>query len=78
MRELVQTNDPVLLSFLEVLLKDQGSAPVVFDANMSVLEGSIGVLPMRLLVDADDWHRARRALIEADLGQWLSDRDATS
>lgn len=75
MRELVQTNDPVLLSFLEVLLKDAGVEPVVFDANMSVLEGSIGVLPKRLLVSDDDWHRARRAIVEAELGQWLSDRE---
>ncbi|MEO1206921.1 MAG: DUF2007 domain-containing protein [Pseudomonadota bacterium] len=75
MRELVQTNNPVLLSFLEVLLRDQGIEPVVFDVNMSILEGSVGVLPKRLLVPDDDWHRARKALVEADLGQWLSDRD---
>ncbi|MEM1370816.1 MAG: DUF2007 domain-containing protein [Pseudomonadota bacterium] len=75
MRELVRTNDPVLISFLQVLLKDAGIRAVVLDENMSVLEGSIGVLPRRVLVDADDLHRARRTLEEADLGQWLSDRD---
>ncbi len=74
MRELVQTNDPVLVSFIEVLLRDHGIEAVVFDVNMSVMEGSIGILPRRILVADDHWHRACRALEEAELGQWISDR----
>lgn len=74
MRELVQTTDPILVSFIEVLLKDHGILASVFDVNMSVLEGSIGILPRRILVADDDWHRACRALEEADLAQWISER----
>lgn len=75
MRELVKTNDPVLLSFIQVLLRDVGIEAVVLDTNMSVLEGSIGVIPRRVLVDQDHWHRACRTLVDADLGQWLTDQE---
>lgn len=71
MRELIQTNDPVLLSFVEVLLKDAGIATVVADRNMSVLEGSIGILPRRVLVSEEDIETARRILASAELGQWV-------
>lgn len=73
MRELVRTNDPILLSFIEVLLRDNGILAVIADTNMSVLEGSIGVLPRRVMVREDELHRARRTMIEAELGQWLSE-----
>lgn len=74
MRELVRTNDPVLVSFIQVLLKDNGIAADVFDVNMSVMEGSIGIFPRRILVADGDWHRACRTLEDADLAQWISDR----
>ncbi len=73
MRELLRTNDPVLLTFIEALLRDAGVAAVVADRNMSVLEGSIGVLPRRVLVHEDSFKQARRVMIEAELGQWLSE-----
>lgn len=73
MRELLRTNDPVLLSFVESLLRDAGVTAVIADQNMSVLEGSIGVLPRRVLVDTDDIEHARSVLIQSDLGGWLSD-----
>lgn len=71
MREIVRSNDPVLLNFIEVLLRDAGIHAVILDTNMSVLEGSLGVLPRRVLVDADCEARARRVLVEADLGAHL-------
>ncbi len=67
MRELFRTNDPVLISFARSLLSDAGILAVVLDENMSVLEGSIGVLPRRVMVDADDERQARRVLAEAGL-----------
>jgi Putative prokaryotic signal transducing protein len=75
MREILRTNNPVLLSFVEALLRDAGLEPVVADLNMSVLEGSIGILPRRILVGTEDWTRARRVLNEAGLGAWVESDD---
>jgi hypothetical protein len=74
MRELLQTNETVLLTYVEALLKDAGIATTVLDRNMSVIEGSLGILPRRVLVADEDWRQARRILVEADLGRWVSQR----
>jgi hypothetical protein len=71
MRELMRTNEPVLLSFVEALLRDADIASAIMDAHISIMEGSIGILPRRVLVDSDDWERAARLLADADLGQWV-------
>ncbi|MEQ8824766.1 MAG: DUF2007 domain-containing protein [Filomicrobium sp.] len=73
MRELIRTNDLVLLNFVESLLQSAGIQAVIADTNMSVLEGSLGMLPRRLLVVDDDEAEARRLIKEADLGKWLYD-----
>ena len=73
MRELVRTNDPVLLNYLENLLQQAGITVLIADSNMSILEGSIGMLPRRLLVHEDNAEEARRLIKEADLGKWLYD-----
>ena len=49
MRELVRTNDPVLVSAIEALLNSADIPHMVLDRNMSVMEGSIGILPRRIL-----------------------------
>jgi hypothetical protein len=67
MKELFCSNDAVLLSFVEALFNEARVAHVVADANMSIVEGSIGILPRRMLVPSDDWNRARRVLAEAGL-----------
>ena len=54
MKELIRTNDAVLISFVEALLKDAGIGSLVADQNMSVLDGSIGILPRRVMVDTND------------------------
>lgn len=77
MMEILRTNNPVLLSFVEVLLRDAGVQPLVADGNMSIMEGSIGVLPRRILVRSDDLSRAREVLVEAGLGHWINDDDPT-
>ncbi len=61
------TNDPVRLSLLTAVLRDAGFAPVVLDAQMSVLEGSIGAIPRRIVVASDDAARARRVLRDAGI-----------
>ncbi|MBL8564758.1 MAG: DUF2007 domain-containing protein [Hyphomicrobiaceae bacterium] len=66
MKEVVRTNDPVLLSFVEVLLRDAGIPSVIADQNMSVLEGSIGVLPRRLLVADEDFDVAMRVMADVE------------
>ena len=71
MRELVRTNDMVLVSAVVALLDGAGIRHQVFDQNMSVLEGSLGVLPRRVLVSDDDVIAARRMLTEAGLGHEL-------
>ncbi len=65
MREVLRSNDPVRLSWLTALLADAGITAVVFDGHMSIVEGSIGALPRRLMVEDDDHARALRVLAEA-------------
>jgi hypothetical protein len=58
MRDVLKTNDPVLLNFAQVLLTDAGIMATVFDSHMSVMDGSLGILPRRLMVSDDDFQRA--------------------
>lgn len=60
MEELLRTNDVVLISALKAELKANGIDAVELDAYTSIAEGSLGVLPRRLMVAGDDIHRARR------------------
>lgn len=68
MEELIRTNDAVIISFVEALMRDAGIAHFVADQNMSVLDGSIGILPRRIMVDADEIERARSILADAGIG----------
>lgn len=65
MRELLRTNDPVKLSWLVSLLADSGIEALVFDTHTSILEGSLGVLPRRLMVADDAYETACRLLRDA-------------
>ena len=71
MEELIRTNDIVLISFVEALLRDAGIEFLVVDQNMSVIEGSLGVLPRRVLVVSDRVEAARRLLTDAGIGAEL-------
>jgi hypothetical protein len=71
MIEIVRTNDLVLISFVEALMRDAGIDFMVADQNMSILEGSIGVLPRRVLVADDEAARARRILVDAGIADEL-------
>jgi len=64
MRAVLKTNNPVVLNFAEVLLRDAGIAAVVFDAAASVMDGSLGMLPRRLMVEDEDYEAARRVLTD--------------
>jgi hypothetical protein len=65
MRELVRTNDAVLITAIEALLSGAQIKHMVVDRNMSVLEGSIGVFPRRILVADSQIDDARRLLEQA-------------
>ena len=66
MRELVRTTDPVLISWLEAALRAEGIEPLVLDLHMSVLEGSVALLPRRVMVTEEDFAAASLILSEAD------------
>ncbi len=66
MKELLRSNDPVRLSWAEALLAAEGIESVIADRHTSIVEGSIGAIPRRILVADDDLARARRLLADAE------------
>jgi len=68
MRELLRTTDPTVIAFATALLAGEGIVAFEMDVHMSVLEGSIGILPRRLMVGAADLGRARAILADNGLG----------
>jgi hypothetical protein len=69
MKELLRTNDPIRLSWLQAVLASAGIDAFVFDEHTSIVEGSIGAIPRRLMVPEED-HRRASALL-ADIGAAL-------
>lgn len=69
MIELLRTNDPVLISWLRALLAGEGIDVHVFDGHTSVLEGSAGAIPRRLMVAEDDY-RLAASLYETSRAQF--------
>jgi len=75
LRELVRTNDIVLVSAVGALLDGANIHHLVLDQNMSVIEGSLGILPRRILVHEDDHLEARQLLADAGLSHELRPDD---
>ena len=73
MIELVRTNDIVLISFIEALLRDADIVFFIADQNMSIVEGSIGVLQRRVMVDAERLDEARKLLADAGVADEMRD-----
>jgi len=71
MEELLRTNNPVTLSFVESLMREAGIEVLVADQNMSIVEGSLGIIPRRMLVEADRIEEARRIVRDAGLEKEL-------
>ena len=67
MKELVRTNNPVLISFVESLLKELEVRYFIADQAISAAEGSIGMFPRRILVLPEHFDKARALLIDAGL-----------
>ena len=85
MKELLRTTDPTVLAFATALLDAEGIAVFQMDVHMSVLEGSIGILPRRMMVRDADLVMARAILkdngIDTDGGgvaAWGTDRGRVS
>jgi hypothetical protein len=69
--EILRTNDLVLISAIESLLRAAGVRFFIADEHMAAVEGSLGFLPRRIMVEAPDEARARRLLTEAGLAAEL-------
>lgn len=68
MKEVARSTDPVRLSFLTALLSDGGIASILFDTHASIVQGSLGVLPQRLMVVEEDYDHA--VVILKAAGEW--------
>ena len=62
MKELFKTNDPTLISFATALLKGEQITCFDLDVHMSILEGSIGIMPRRMMVTDEDYYMAYKIL----------------
>ena len=62
MRAVLKTLDPVVLDYAANLLSQEGIEAVVFDTHASVMDGSMGMLPRRLMVLDEDFTRAQQLL----------------
>ncbi|MDR3493575.1 MAG: DUF2007 domain-containing protein [Ancalomicrobiaceae bacterium] len=71
MEELIRSNDLVLIATAEALLTGAGIGYIVLDQHMATLEGSLGMLARRVMVDSDEAVRARRLMVDAELGHEL-------
>jgi len=67
MKELLRSNDPTVIAFAKAMLSGEGIDCYEIDVNMSVLEGSIGILPRRLLVRETDLFLAEAVLRDNDI-----------
>lgn len=73
MIELLRSNDPVLISFVDALLRDAGLSFFVADENMSIIEGSLGILPRRVMVSEEEADAARALLRDAGIAGEMTD-----
>jgi putative signal transducing protein len=71
-RDLVRTNNAVLVSAVSALLDGAAIPYAVLDQNMSVLEGSLGILPRRITVADEQYEEARRLLKDAGLAHEIA------
>ena len=62
MKELMRSNDPTAIAFAKALLSGEDIDCFEMDVNISILEGSIGILPRRLMVRKVDYFMAAAAL----------------
>jgi hypothetical protein len=66
MKELLRTNNVVRLSWAQARLRDAGIESLVLDHHTSLVEGSIGAIPRRLMVAERDHQRASTLIAAAE------------
>jgi Putative prokaryotic signal transducing protein len=71
MRELLRTNDIVLASAIEALLTEAEVPHQVLDRDLSVIQGSLSAVPIRIVVADSYLPEARQLLHDAGLGREL-------
>jgi hypothetical protein len=76
MREVLLAQDSVLVSYVEALLRDAGIEFTVLDRNLHSMHLAPGWAPQRVMVDAEHWQQARRVLLAAELGAYLTEETA--
>ena len=67
MKELLRTNDPTVIAYATALLQGEGINCFAMDVHMSVLEGSIGILPRRLMVREQDMFLATTVMRDNEI-----------
>lgn len=67
MKELLRTNDPTVIALATALLDSEDITSFTFDVNMSILEGSIGIMPRRLMVADRDLFMAEAIMRDAEI-----------
>ncbi|MEP6830265.1 MAG: DUF2007 domain-containing protein [Rhizomicrobium sp.] len=65
MREVLKSNNPVVLSYATHILEESGIDALVFDTHASIMDGSTVMVPRRLMVADDDFNRAEKLLRDA-------------
>ncbi|MCI4662275.1 MAG: DUF2007 domain-containing protein [Neomegalonema sp.] len=73
MEELFRTNDPALIAFASAMLSGEDIAVQIFDVHTSILEGSLGFLPRRVMVPRTQLEKARAILrdLKDEIGEEL-------
>ena len=62
MRAVLKSNNPVVLSYASHVLEEAGIEALVFDTHASIMDGSMAMVPRRLMVADEDFHRAEKLL----------------
>ena len=65
MRLVLKTNNPVVLSYAVNVLEQAGIESVIFDTHASIMDGSMAMVPRRLMVSDENHARAEKLLRQA-------------
>jgi hypothetical protein len=67
MKELLRTTDPTIIAFAKAMLQGEDIEVFEIDVHMSILDGSIGIMPRRLMVRDADHFMASAVLRDNDI-----------
>lgn len=71
MKELLRSTDMTVIAFATALLRGEDIDCFEMDVNMSVLEGSIGIFPRRVMVRPEDYDAAVKVLRDNEIPQGM-------